>query len=309
MELSNSCSEMSFVLTSPLVFELYGAGFTRSHGSKYYELRFPRVSAIHHSRQPSEGVSLEELQAMGRDASSWIDSEAEDEIDDMWTRCSSGTEGEEAAPRQMRASWRAKQEKMWIEKLEKADRPKQKKRKKSVSSPQILKTVRRARTADCRGLVVAHAALEEACQQPAMVAAVHESGYQISRLSLEPPAQVLPHGAPKLATVNYLWTVFPRQAIQTQCLTYEGRISSLPALLEQAGWEHVDGSIHERQARKDAVIFTSPGQEEQLAKELRTAWRQGAETTRVAICSVDALSILSGSLETLDQLKHHASYL
>ena len=156
MSISDACKGMSFVLTSPLVFELYGAGFTRSRGSAYYELRFPRVSAIHHARLPSEAVALEELQAMGRVASHTTDSEAEETVDDLWSRYSSvsgesgtDTDGEGAsniahhrASQRSGQEWRAKQEQEWMEKLQKADAPKKdrnggngRKRKYSCSGP------------------------------------------------------------------------------------------------------------------------------------------------------------------------------
>ena len=108
----------SLILRQPLVFELYGAGFTRPRGSPYYSLRFPRVSALHHSRLPSECITLQGLQHQARDATSWIESEAEAEIEDLWSRCSGGseTEGNEGSIVEKRSKlggsgggWRKKQ--------------------------------------------------------------------------------------------------------------------------------------------------------------------------------------------------------
>ena len=93
----------------------------------------------------------------------WIDSEAEEEIDDLWARCSgSEAEGEVSCGKKSKVGgWREKQvgnlagycnsctssviltlyvisqEAEWVEKLLKADRPKTRKRKKSVSSPRL----------------------------------------------------------------------------------------------------------------------------------------------------------------------------
>ena len=169
MSISDACKGMSFVLTSPLVFELYGAGFTRSRGSAYYELRFPRVSAIHHTRLPSEAVALDELQAMGRDASHTTDSEAEETVDDLWSRYSSvsgesgtdtdgeglGSAGLHRVNQRDGQGWRAKQEQEWVEKLLRADAPKKgrnggnsRKRRYSCSVPMaasIIEPGRRVR--------------------------------------------------------------------------------------------------------------------------------------------------------------------
>lgn len=114
-------SEIAFVLARPLVFELYGAGFTRRKGSSLYELRFPRVSAIHESRKPSEAVTLSELQKLAKESSSWIGSEAESEVDDMWSRHSSGSGGETSGG--SANDWRSRQENHWIKKLTRACQP------------------------------------------------------------------------------------------------------------------------------------------------------------------------------------------
>lgn len=112
--------EVSHILARPLVFELYGAGFTRRRGSSFYELRFPRVSAVHEVRQASEAVTLSELQKTAIEASSWIGSEAESEIDDLWSRHSSTTSGGEVSGDS--DDWRSRQEKHWIKKLSRSCR-------------------------------------------------------------------------------------------------------------------------------------------------------------------------------------------
>jgi hypothetical protein len=121
--------EISFILERPLIFELFGAAFTRRRGSPYYELRFPRVSAIHQTREASEAVSLSDIQRLGKDASSWVGSEAEDVVDDLWSRHSSTSGGESSGEEKDKESWRSRQEKYWVKKLSRGDKISQKKRK------------------------------------------------------------------------------------------------------------------------------------------------------------------------------------
>jgi hypothetical protein len=282
---------------------------------------------------PQEAVALPELQAMGREASSWIDSEAEDEIDDLWTRCSSATEGEEGAlpVRSKKASWRAKQEKAWVEKLEKADRPKQKKRKKSISSPQILHTARRARGDPPKAIVKAHDALLAASAVDDEAGTpVHGTEPELSHLSLsvrilppidEPasqqerqPCSNPPPPESSLSThqTGYLWTVFPRQAIRTHCLTYEGRISSLNCLLQQAGFRHRSEDVQHGRTLplvRESVIFTTAGCQTQLVADLREQWQRQDSVANVAVCGIDALATLKEPVDSLSQLEDHLIYL
>ncbi|KAF8449063.1 DNA ligase/mRNA capping enzyme [Boletus edulis BED1] len=54
------------VLQTPILVELCGAGFTKSPSSKYYELRFPRITKLFRSSERSfmECLTLRELQAI-----------------------------------------------------------------------------------------------------------------------------------------------------------------------------------------------------------------------------------------------------
>lgn len=260
---------------------------------------------------------------MAREASSWLDSEAEDEIDDLWTRCSSATDGEDAQPSASKIGWRAKQEKLWIDRLERADRPKQKKRKKSTSSPQFLLPKRKPPTGAVNTSSVGEALQAVCAIQPAIVSG--QSVLSVSKSSLDSPANLpsVPWRRPlpvstALQTAcppTYLWTVFPRQAIRTHCLTYDGRISSLSALLHQAGRTHVsdssvaitDGTIYGR--ARETVVFTTPGQELALASELRQQWRKCSGSAAVAVCSVNALTSICKPLNSLAELVEHIHWL
>ncbi|KAG6812389.1 hypothetical protein H0H92_003070 [Tricholoma furcatifolium] len=86
--LLSSLPEPPFLLKIPLLAELYGAGFTKSPGSRHYELRFPRTTKIHRpsDRPWTEGINLKELHkvacmSVGRDSSS---KEARDMTAAMW---------------------------------------------------------------------------------------------------------------------------------------------------------------------------------------------------------------------------------
>ncbi|KAG5641976.1 hypothetical protein DXG03_003829 [Asterophora parasitica] len=77
-----------FMLKTPLLAELFGAGFTKSPHSRNYELRFPRLSKLHRpsERGWQEGVNLQDLhkiacEVIGRDNS---EKEARDATARMW---------------------------------------------------------------------------------------------------------------------------------------------------------------------------------------------------------------------------------
>ncbi|KAF8817586.1 hypothetical protein BYT27DRAFT_7227272 [Phlegmacium glaucopus] len=64
----------SYVLRTPLLAELFGAGFTKARASKHYELRFPRVSKVYRPSERSwtDGADLQAINAaacnsVGRD--------------------------------------------------------------------------------------------------------------------------------------------------------------------------------------------------------------------------------------------------
>lgn len=125
---------MTYIFARPIVFELYGAGFARPRGSPYYELRFPRVSAIHEVRSVSEAATLSEIQKAAKEACSWVGNEAESEVDDLWSRYSSAS-GEEMSGESV--DWRTRQEKRWIKRLLRQERSRQSRhaRRRSLKSP------------------------------------------------------------------------------------------------------------------------------------------------------------------------------
>ncbi|KAK2463717.1 hypothetical protein APHAL10511_004468 [Amanita phalloides] len=54
----------TIVFKRPLLAELVGAGFTKSANSKYYELRFPRITRVYRTSERTwgDGINLQELQ-------------------------------------------------------------------------------------------------------------------------------------------------------------------------------------------------------------------------------------------------------
>ncbi|KAF8202116.1 hypothetical protein BJ912DRAFT_943800 [Pholiota molesta] len=76
------------ILRTPLLAELFGAGFTKAAHSQHYELRFPRIQKLHRSSERSwkDAVSLEELhdiacESVGRECAS---KEANDAVKEMF---------------------------------------------------------------------------------------------------------------------------------------------------------------------------------------------------------------------------------
>ncbi|KAH8093745.1 hypothetical protein BXZ70DRAFT_949037 [Cristinia sonorae] len=105
------------MLSQPLVAEVFGAGFTKSSGSKYYELRFPRISKVYRPSERSwkDAVTLEEFQKIGRQAIG-LDRPGKTEEDwcnQVWGKVSS--------PSVNSAVKRKRREEEWFEKLQRAE--------------------------------------------------------------------------------------------------------------------------------------------------------------------------------------------
>ncbi|EIW58323.1 uncharacterized protein TRAVEDRAFT_124375 [Trametes versicolor FP-101664 SS1] len=66
--LSRSLSPPTVLLREPLLAELFGAGFTKSPGNRFYELRFPRIAKIFRpsDRPWLDGTTLPEFQQIAR---------------------------------------------------------------------------------------------------------------------------------------------------------------------------------------------------------------------------------------------------
>ncbi|KAK9898304.1 hypothetical protein P389DRAFT_166732 [Cystobasidium minutum MCA 4210] len=201
---SNMKSHVAHILAKPLVFELFGAGFARPRGSPFYELRFPRVSAIHETRQPSETVTLAELQRLAKDAASWIGSEAESEVDDLWSRHST-TSGEDND--QEAIDWRTRQEEHWIRKLTRAEKPKRKRERSTVAMSSDLQLQR----------------------QPSPICLpLHSAGSHVAKSNVattsSKPSEILTE---PLASTSFVWTALPSRLAADIHMTATCRVTSL----------------------------------------------------------------------------------
>ncbi|EKM49924.1 uncharacterized protein PHACADRAFT_178551 [Phanerochaete carnosa HHB-10118-sp] len=105
------------MLREPILAEFYGAGFTKAPRSKYYELRFPRMTKFHRTSERSwrDGISLDEFQCIAREAVG-LDRPNKD-IDD-WCK---GLWGKLQSPGARCPAKRKAREEEWLDKLEKAD--------------------------------------------------------------------------------------------------------------------------------------------------------------------------------------------
>ncbi|KAI0051858.1 hypothetical protein FA95DRAFT_1533769 [Auriscalpium vulgare] len=76
------------MLEKPLLAELYGGGFTKTDGGKYYELRWPRMTKVHRSIERSweEGATLEKVQQIAHDVVGCdsTDKDVEDIVSALW---------------------------------------------------------------------------------------------------------------------------------------------------------------------------------------------------------------------------------
>lgn len=200
----NLQSEIQFVLAQPLVFELYGAGFSRRRGSSLYELRFPRVSAIHEFRRPSEAVTLSELQSLAKESLSWIGSEAESEVDDMWSKHSSASGGETSGD--SATDWRARQQEHWVKKLTRACQPRTGRRSRRLQQTDHNGSYPAQTMLDPTGV-----AEDAACSEDIH----HETGNENGFNEQQP----------------YLWTCLPYQIAPRILLPTSYRVASLESLL------------------------------------------------------------------------------
>ncbi|KAI5475749.1 ATP dependent DNA ligase [Pseudohyphozyma bogoriensis] len=108
----------AWIFEKPRVFELTGAGFQRQPGSEYYELRWPRITKT--SRESGAPLSLERLQLVAERAMAvTTDAErAEHEHEELWRRHGMGS-GDVSGGVEERMG---KERRMWVRKLERADR-------------------------------------------------------------------------------------------------------------------------------------------------------------------------------------------
>ncbi|PCH44474.1 hypothetical protein WOLCODRAFT_105197 [Wolfiporia cocos MD-104 SS10] len=134
--LSYSCNifpglaDPAVLLKQPILAEVMGACFDKAEHSKFYELRFPRITKVHRpsERTWTEATTLQEFQRIARES---VGHESSDrEIDDwcaqVWNR--------PIDPGARCPEKRKQQEAMWVEQMELADR--KLRRKQGETGPQ-----------------------------------------------------------------------------------------------------------------------------------------------------------------------------
>ncbi|KAG0709226.1 DNA ligase/mRNA capping enzyme [Suillus ampliporus] len=123
----------SVFVRNPILVELCGAGFTKASQSKYYELRFPRITKPFRPSERSymecltlRGLQTIALEAVGREAR---DVAKYKDLDD-WGRGLWGKLGDDTAEEQRRELKRRRSMACWEEKLEIIDHERSRKRRK-----------------------------------------------------------------------------------------------------------------------------------------------------------------------------------
>ena len=280
---------MSIVFNKPLVFELFGAGFTRSNGRANYELRFPRVSAIHHTRTVEECITLQQMQHIARDATSCTESEAEAEIDDLWSRCSSSgaseTEAESChSSRDKALGWREREEEQWYKKLMKADRGRGNRwRDAATLSPKVdIEARQQAVTTPEPGRNAPSITEQAQGDKPEAVQSKLHAASPTCTIGLTIPA----------ADVDYAWFASERTSSASTILPRCAKLHSLSTLLLQAGYvRRKSQSTPEASHKfKHGMIVTSTQQSMVLKKHFRKAWRRCA-TSQACIAFVDEFAL------------------
>lgn len=299
----------------------------KPRGTPHHVLRFPRVSAVHHTRTEKECVDLRQLQVLAREACSFVESEAEEEMDDLWRRFSGGESGGEAEEQGIRGSgagWREKQEQEWYDKLIKADKPKggrTSRKRKGTNSPQVVihKPVKRGAASEravaaCEIFASRMALSDPSDPDKTLVNADVTPGKMATPRLLAAPSLLAPSpGAPQSTLISsnrsgsfvefiapqpaqeaYFWTVFPRTVpIKTASLPIHTRMHCIDRVMEGAGWRR---QADQRSwpvgaaAFKAGKIFTSVDQAGALAKHLRCDWiPSGGDAAKVSICEASSV--------------------
>ncbi|GAA6048228.1 hypothetical protein JCM3770_006492 [Rhodotorula araucariae] len=125
--LRSNSTRPSVIFRTPRVMELNGAGFQRSAGCPYYELRFPRITKP--SRTADDGaspLSLQALQLVAHDAAGAAPSGAVALVDHIWNAAvrDAAADSGESAEGAVQGDSQEKYERevrMWVRRLEKAD--------------------------------------------------------------------------------------------------------------------------------------------------------------------------------------------
>ncbi|KAG1741125.1 DNA ligase/mRNA capping enzyme [Suillus lakei] len=123
----------SVFVRNPILVELCGAGFTKAPQSKYYELRFPRITKPFRPSERSymECLTLRGLQTIAYEAVGRQDHDAAKYKDlDDWGRGLWGKLADDTVEEQRRELKRQRSIACWEEKLENIDRERSRKRRK-----------------------------------------------------------------------------------------------------------------------------------------------------------------------------------
>ncbi|GAA5978700.1 hypothetical protein JCM11641_006147 [Rhodosporidiobolus odoratus] len=108
----------SVVFRKPRVMELNGAGFQRTAGSPYYELRFPRITKSSRHDHCGSPLTLAQLQDTAQDAMQAAPTSAAAEIAQLWRSYSSTTVTSAGEPEEEKYRREVRE---WVRKLEAAD--------------------------------------------------------------------------------------------------------------------------------------------------------------------------------------------
>lgn len=149
-----------------------------------------------------------EMQRLAREAASWVGSEAESEVDDLWSKHST-TSGDETGG-DVR-DWRARQEDYWIKKLIRADKPKRR-----------SATQRHSAGLRSSGVI-------DAPRKSPFEAIIPSRNLQMTpaRADLTSPSD----SEPCLLDANFIWTALPASLATNLELSLAFRVTSLHSLL------------------------------------------------------------------------------
>ncbi|KAI0630766.1 hypothetical protein C8Q77DRAFT_1135097 [Trametes polyzona] len=114
-----SLSPPAVLLRKPLLAEVFGAGFTKSPGNLFYELRFPRIAKIFRpsDRPWIDGTTLDELQSIARAA---VGRDRSGKAEDDWARTMFRPD-EPPSPGARCPVKRKRTEDIWVERLKAVD--------------------------------------------------------------------------------------------------------------------------------------------------------------------------------------------
>ncbi|BGP31986.1 hypothetical protein JCM10296v2_003765 [Rhodotorula toruloides] len=106
----------SVIFRQPRIMELNGAGFQRTPGCPYYELRWPRIIKASRPDESGSPLSLANLQRVAHEATGTVSSSAAALVDQIWNVAKLDGRKRESPEEKYE-----REVKMWVQKLEKAD--------------------------------------------------------------------------------------------------------------------------------------------------------------------------------------------